>query len=662
MHKLLTFCLIFLPSLTLTAADSLRVRFGVNGHIGTALPSLLYYGTTNIPNCCPEFTHGQGSVYSIGAIAEIPLSQSFFLGMRGSFTSVIVDLTQEENTIGLINNSQGNIRFIHSFTATFPGISSAALFGWKTTSSLSLATGPGIHIITSPTFSQKESIAQGTPGTFIDGKRVRNEYSGTMNDAQSLNWEWNIIAAYDLGLDNKRSFFISPEIQYIHSLSNNVKTNDNSFWHNSSLRGGIAFKYRPHHKPEPVIIPTPPPSIPTPTPPAPIPPTASINVEIIGQDSKSTSKNINIEEFVSTEMYPLLRYIFFDEMSASIPSRYNTLPRTDVGNINERTLAQKGAMALYYNVLNIIGKRMRENPQATITLTGCLSGSKEELNMPKLAQQRVETIAQYLFEIWGISQQRVRLVQRTLPAVPANIARTEGLEENRRVEISSDYMGITDPIIITDTIIQGTSMIKYTPQIQAKEGLNNWNLVIKKDNVPLMELSEKTLPQKPVEYNIIQNNKHQLSSSGNLYAVLTVTDNKNQTIKVSADSIPYSVLSVTDKRKTRKDDNEFDRYRLLLFGYDQSSLSEEHKRILTFIQPRVHNDAKIIIRGSTDNIGDSEYNNTLSLQRAKESAKALGLQAETMGVGTSGAGYDNTLPEGRFYNRTVEIQVTNPVR
>lgn len=662
MYKLLMFCLILFSSLKLTAADSLRVRFGVNGNIGAALPSVLYYGTPNIPNCCPEFASATGFVYSIGAIAEIPLSQLFFFGIRGSFTTIEVDLSKSETTIGLINNSEGNITFNHAFTAIFPGISTTTMFGWKPTSALLFATGPGVHIVTSPTFSQKESIAQGTPGTFIDGKRLRNEYSGTMNDAQSLNWEWNIIVGYDLSLDNQRSFFLTPEIQYTHSLSNNVITNDNSFWHNSSLRGGLAFKYRPHHKPEPVIIPTPPPSIPTPTPPAPTPPTASINVEIIGQNSKSTSKNIKIEEFVSTEMYPLLRYIFFDEMSASIPSRYNILSRTDVGNINERTLAQKGAMTLYYNVLNIIGKRMRENPQATITLTGCLSGSKEELNMPKLAQQRVETIAQYLFEIWGISQQRVRLVQRTLPALPANIARTEGLEENRRVEISSDYMGITDPIIITDTIIQGTSMVKYTPQIQAKEGLNNWNLVIKKDNIPLMELSEKTLPQKPVEYNIIQNNKHQLSSSGNLYAVLTVTDNKNQTIKVSADSIPYSVLSVTDKRKTRKDDNEFDRYRLLLFGYDQSSLSEEHKRILTFIQPRVHNDAQIIIRGSTDNIGNGEYNNTLSLQRAKESAKALGLQAETMGVGTSGAGYDNTLPEGRFYNRTVEIQVTNPVR
>lgn len=659
MHKLLTFCLIFLPSLTLTAADSLRVRFGVNSHIGTALPSLLYYGTTNIPNCCPEFTHGQGSVYSIGAIAEIPLSQSFFLGMRGSFTTINVDLTQEENTIGLINNSQDNIRFIHSFTATFPGISSAALFGWKTTSALSFATGPGVHLITSPTFSQHESIAQGTPGTFIDGKRLRNEYSGTMTDAQSLNWEWNVIVAYDLALDNQRSFFISPEIQYILGLSNAIKTTDNSFWYNSSLRGGIAFKYRPHHKPEPIIIP--PPIIISPPPPLPTPPTASINAEIIGANGSNTSKNIFIEEFVSTEMYPLLRYVFFDEMSASIPSRYRILQTKDADTINERTLARKGAMTLYYHVLNIIGKRLRDNPQATITLTGCLSGTKEELNMPKLAQQRAEKVAQYLSETWGISQQRMRLVQRTLPAVPANISRTEGLEENRRVEISSDYIGITDPIIITDTIIQGTSSVKYTPKIQAKEGLNNWNLIIKKDNTPLIDFSDKILPQRPVEYNIIQNNKHQLNNSGNLYAELTVTDNKNQTIKIISDSIPYSVLSVNDKRKTRSEDNEFDKYRLLLFGYDQSSLSEEHKRILTFIQPRIHNDAKIIIRGSTDNIGDSEYNNTLSLQRANESAKALGLQVETMGVGTSGAGYDNTLPEGRFYNRTVEIQVTNPV-
>lgn len=644
-----------------TAADSLRIRFGVHAQIGSAFPSLRYYGTPGIPNCCSEFTTGSGSVYGIGALTEIPLSQSFFLGIRGSFTDTEVLLNNDENTIGLINNTQGVLTFNHTFTANFPGITLSSLLGWKITSSLFLSTGPGTQIITSPTFSQKESIAQGTPGTFIDGKRIRNEYAGTMTDARSFAWDWNIIAGYDLPLDSKKTFFLTPELHYSLALQSTIQTSDNSFWRNSSLRGGISFKYSPYTKPVQNIIPPPKTAPPPPPIPVPTPPIASLSVEIVAHDGSISKNNIKIEEFISTEMYPLLRYIFFDELSSDIPTRYHRTTAEKRQEHNERSLAQNGAMSLYYHILDIIGKRMTEYPTATITLTGCISGSKEEVNNSSLAQQRTETVANYLIQTWGISAQRIKKTHRGLPATPANTSRPEGLEENRRVEINSDDKRITDPVIITDTVIQGSVIARFSPIIQAKEGLKEWKIIINRDNKLVAEHSHSSEPNTPIEYRIIDNQQARYLDQGTLHAELTVTDKKNQTVKVTTDTIPYSVLSISNKRKSLNNDKEFDTYRLLLFGYDQFSLSEDHKRSISFIQQRIHNGATIIVRGSTDNIGDTEYNKTLSLQRAKESVKALGLQAEAIGIGTTGAGYDNTLPEGRFYNRTVEILVTNPV-
>lgn len=646
-----------------TASDSLRIRFGVHAQTGPAFPSLRYYGTPDIPNCCSEFTKGSGTTYGIGALMEIPLSQTLFLGVRGSFAQTNVSLNNDETTIGLINNSQGTLTFNHAFTANFPGISLSSFLGWKITSSLFLSAGPGAQIITSPTFSQKESIAQGTPGTFIDGKRIRNEYSGTMNDARSLVWDLNIIAGYDLPLDSKKTFFLTPELHYSIALQSAIQTSDNSFWRNNTLRGGFSFKYSPTIKPTqsikpPDIVPPPPPPPPKPVP---TPPTAALSVEIVAHDGSISKNNIKIEEFISTEMYPLLSYIFFDELSSSIPSRYYRTTAERKQEHSERSLAQSGAMTLYYHILDIIGKRMTDIPSATITLTGCISGSKEEVNNSTLAQQRTETIANYFIQTWGISPQRIKKTHRGLPASPANTSRPEGLEENRRVEINSDDKRITDPVIITDTLIKGAVLAIFSPIIQAKEGLKEWKMVIKQDNNLVDEHSHSSEPKLPVEYKIIENKQNRFLNEGTLHAELTVTDKKNQTIKVSTDTIPYSVLSISDKRKSLNNDKEFDKYRLLLFGYDQSSLSEEHKRIISFIRPRIHNGANIIIRGSTDNIGDVDYNSTLSLQRAKESVKALGLNAEAIGIGTSGAGYDNSLPEGRFYNRTVEILVTNPV-
>lgn len=649
---------------TLKAADSLRVRFGIHGHYGVANPSIRYYGTEGIPNCCPQFTEGTGNIYSIGALAEIPLTSSFLFAIRGSFLHSSIDLSKDENTIGLVSNAEGTITFNHSFIGNFSGIDISPLFGWRPTNGLNVWTGPGLTILTSPSFEQKETIKPGTRGTFLDGKRTRNSFVGNLNDASTLVWNWTVGIGYDLPLDKERSFFISPEVLYTLGLTDMVKPTGDSYWKNSYLRAGIALKYMPHKTipPLPIIVPPPPPPPVIVKIPEPEPPKAELSLEIVQHDGTLQSDNIKIEEFVATQMFPLLNYVFFDEKSDQIPARYVRSTNETKNSFDEKSITSADAITLYYHILDLLGKRLIHIPSATVTLTGCLSGGKEEQGMPNLAQQRAENVAHYLENMWGISKDRISIETRAIPSSPGNTTKTEGLEENRRVEIRSSDKRITDPIIITDTVISGSAELRIYPTIQTPAGLKEWTITAKTDKGTIGNFSDKVLPKPPLKVILSEKDKTILTNSGTVSASLTVTDNKDRTVTATSTSIPFSVISLHSKRSISGTDKELDKYNLLLFGYDQSSLNEDHKRILSFVKSRIHNGAKITIKGSSDNLGDENYNADLSLQRAKETAKTLGFPAETLGVGTNGAGFDNTLPEGRFYNRTVEIQVENPIK
>ena len=70
---------------------------------------------------------------------------------------------------------------------------------------------------------------------------------------------------------------------------------------------------------------------------------------------------------------------------------------------------------------------------------------------------------------------------------------------------------------------------------------------------------------------------------------------------------------------------------------------------------------RVHVTGYTDRMGDAGHNKTLSLSRARVAADALGFsQIRAQGMGPT-AMYDNNLPEGRFYCRTVDSTVERPV-
>ncbi len=108
----------------------------------------------------------------------------------------------------------------------------------------------------------------------------------------------------------------------------------------------------------------------------------------------------------------------------------------------------------------------------------------------------------------------------------------------------------------------------------------------------------------------------------------------------------------------------------VLFDFDKSKTVVTYEKFITdVIAPQVKDSSTVIIHGHTDIIGLEEYNMILSQERANEAKSILeraiiksgkkGVKFVIYGFGadTEMAPFGNKLPEERFYNRTVIIDL-----
>jgi outer membrane protein OmpA-like peptidoglycan-associated protein len=117
-------------------------------------------------------------------------------------------------------------------------------------------------------------------------------------------------------------------------------------------------------------------------------------------------------------------------------------------------------------------------------------------------------------------------------------------------------------------------------------------------------------------------------------------------------------MSIERKAKEQIAGEEIERYSLILFAFDNATITPEHERQLERIRAKMRDGAHVRIIGMTDAMGSSAYNLDLSRRRALEVAKALGSDESAIEArGAEQPRFSNERPEGRAYNRTVIIEV-----
>lgn len=369
---------------------------------------------------------------------------------------------------------------------------------------------------------------------------------------------------------------------------------------------------------------------------------------------------VRIEEFSSTESFPLLPYLFFGSNSSSLSSALRTYTATTVQNYSEELIVPS-TQTVYAELLNIVGSRMQKYPDAVLRLIGTADEHSQEENAT-LGRRRAETIQQYMNTVWGIDKNRLPVVGRGIPAIPSNSLLPEGNEENRRVELITTDTRILAPVRInTISPIALPTQVEIALDARPRTLVATWRLqLVGENNALLFADSGTTMPHSSIVPSALFLPKKNVQT---VELRLSGTDSLGRTHTQST-TLPIHRVTVQQKREQRIQDKLIERYSLLLFDFNQAKLNDEHKRLLHSIAATITPRSKIVVSGYTDNIGDAAYNAQLAEQRATAVANELRQKMPSANIIIEAIGesnlFDNATPYGRFYSRTVQITIEKP--
>jgi len=374
-------------------------------------------------------------------------------------------------------------------------------------------------------------------------------------------------------------------------------------------------------------------------------------------------ETLTIEEVTTIDSSPLLNYVFFETGQSDIPSRYATLSGQAVTqSFSESKL--KDTTEKYAHTLNIIGRRLRDNPEARIKIVGCNSNRGEEHNRKDLSRSRAESVKAYLKYIWGIETSRMETEARNRPAVASASSVAEGRAENQRVEIYAESPAILDTVKSTYvTEISNTEEVKVMPQIRTGYEVQRWTVALLGDGKLIDSTAGQgdLMPMYP--FNLKALGMAKIGGYENIGAKIEVEDRKGRTYKTHATT---SVRFIKREERVAKKEGYkvMEKYALILFDFDRAEIKDRNQAVMDRIIARIKEvpTATVRIVGHTDTIGKEAYNVDLSERRAKAAFEMIvaGGGVNSGNISYEGAGphnplFDNQLPEGRALNRTVTV-------
>lgn len=525
-----------------------------------------------------------------------------------------------------------------------------------------LPFGKGLYIFGGPTFLIN------IDKKFTYKQEFQPDVRGNYSQVRDNLFSAQIGAGYDIPLSDKTNLtqiILSPFASFQTDLAAHPRSIEN--WSIYTVRAGLALKIGAVKRGA------------TPTTPA----KTSIVYRDVLRDKKKVSFSVRAPKLLAPkrhikEVLPLRNSIFFTMGSAEIPARYKQISIADAKKFTEAQMVQNAPddlgegrsarqMAVYHQILNITGDRLRTDPKSTIFLVGASD------NNPVEGKLMAEKVRHYLVDVFEIDSSRITTEGRSKPLVPSEqkgaVHELDLLHEgDRRVDIISNSLTLVEQVgsrknrdlvavdLITYPVNLMDNEVVFTTE-NASTLLQSWSVQLTDEKGGIQSFGPYTKDQAAVEGNKILGD----ASYGNYKVVMTGIDKEGMTSKNE---------SFVSLRKSDPD-GPHENYRFsILYEFDQSKSIATYEQFLTkIVGPYLTENAQVTIHGHTDIIGKAKYNQKLSEKRAKEAKKILekyltGFPNQSVKITANGFGedesaspFDNRLPEERFYNRCVIIDV-----
>jgi outer membrane protein OmpA-like peptidoglycan-associated protein len=600
--------------------------------------------------CDSSFRHGSGSMVALGGLVELPTHGPLWLQFRPGVVRFSGTL-RERIPGGLIRSSEGSIDTIvidQLLDYQRTSLRLGAMLSLRLAGNLEVLAGAEIEHAVQHEEVRREIAVAPELLKFANGRRDLTLLSGPIFKPSLLGIAVSGGLSFDLPIS--KSSTLSPEL--IASFPLTSLTSDGS-WRSLSLQIGAAVRFGVLRS-EPPRPDTPPPVIAKPLPQL-APSVRTYPPEV----------TVRIDEYDSTEALPLLNQIFFLENRSDFQGRYHQLSKQQAAGFSNAQLTGS-ALDVYYHLLNIIGRRMRELPEATLSINGYHNGRESDV---RLSRSRAETIREYLASVWDIAPRRLKVTSGDLPPSPTRENSEEGFAENARVELVASDPNVTRPVVRRHIQRVATPpAITFYPENGPGVMLTDWRLsVLAEEGRNWKEFSGSgALPD-----SIVWDWRSDLDSLPALPMELTyrlsVSDTARRHDATALHPITVEYDSMQHQQEHRENDTTIQTFSLLLFNYDSPKVSPSDNALLRAIAENVKDLAVIRITGYTDSLGEESHNRELANMRAQETAKIfrrLVPKSATIIVDPEGGERERfpyDTPEGRSHCRTVVIEIRTPL-
>lgn len=664
LRRTLTLAILLMGS-TLWAQDVLRIGITGSGALNMHSGSLT---TADGLLECGTFTDATTLGWMAGNALWLPITDKLAFSGRlqywdadGTFSAP----NDVQPNVSLPDGSLVRMQSEYQLQTTLDYINLDLLALWYFTPELFVGLGPQIGFNTRASFAQTEKILEPSYLEFTQGGQERTFLSSTFAQngvSTTIRIALQAMVGYDIRVHPQ--VVVTPEVGYARAFTNVLSGSD---WLAHALRAGVTVSWaiqpddepEPPKKEEPVIVRQPEPVA---------APVRSMNLEVESRfaDGKTfPGADIVITETRNSDVVPLLPFVFFETNSAAIPTRYHAF----AGKSFDEAALQDSVLGVYHSLLDIVGSRMIKYPDSKLTVTGYREPTDGE-NSAQLSASRAQAIKDYLSRNWGIGEQRIQTAAGVLPSIVSTQSTQDGRTENRRAELAASDPRILAPVSLNK--IERTAepaSITIKPTFATPADVTNIS-------------AELAIGSNRVAGPLTANGASGITWNVDVAAVSQAIPMYN---RAAATGVVRTTATYADGTKDEKgamvsarrfvrstrfsneivNDSVVERFRLIFFDFDSPTVSEFNRSMIDLVRSRIRTNSALRITGLTDRIGPVEHNQTLSAKRAAAIETSIKQRVIPAVSQSSGAGpmliYNNNLPEGRWYNRTVLIEVATPV-
>lgn len=641
-----------------------------------------------IASCCPMYKEGFGSGFQAGGQLDVKLFDFLYLSLRFGYYVLDGKLTylESRNSLVRVGDEIQPGSFKHHLIASLSDIAVAPMLGFTPYEGLTIYGGIQLGKLAKKSFHQYETLEEPRDyGVFVDTEtRRRNDTAGTIPQAISSTYGLNFGISWELPLNKERTLALVPELFYYDGRTDYVK---GLTWKSDAIRASLGIKYIPkekayyqeireNHYIDTIVVSSD--SIFSEGIKTGIPIQAKLDYSIEQNriiDIKSlridtlfrrnlpkaamelNTPAINIKTQFSTEVFPILPYIFFEKSSDSIINFFEIVVDTSKFDINN---IKTDPIEFHKHILCIIGKRLRKFPEARISLIGTADTTTEK-NVCHTAHKRALRVKTYFTSVWGIDSNRIIIDRGRKDCYPDNptISKNDSAYlENQRVLISSEHDSILKPILRTrfieplditpGEIIANTDGCTEIGVVHTQlQGFQNGRLLFHKEVQGIYD---------EIKHLIDTETALEIVGGEPLTVILTITDTLGR--RATAEK----------KINIAKDTStiEIERLSLILFKVSEDEIPKKAENDIVEFLKNLAPESTIKIKGFSDILGSRSVNERLSNNRAENTSKIImNLYPMANIIEVKGYAGDEfpagiksyATPTERFLSRSVQIEI-----